>query len=642
MEIEQYLHKQLDLYRSFLAFVDNEADNSEDYVGLYQFFEKEKIDEEKNQFLLFLLMVSKICENHYRHPFFIKKIQKIILHYEKQIKSFFSNSEINDIFANNLIILLFLLENKILIFDNNVLEDIQYDYSEFFDKEIFEYQNDSKYESSEIDDFDEKRHIGENDSKICQLIRSDSLDDFIVYLNTTNFQITGTIPYSKFETNYFLLEKNYTTLIEYAAFNGSIKIFKYLLNKNVEVHEIIWQYAIHGNNAEIIQILEEQGIQMPNINLCLQEAIKCHHNEIGYYIQNNYKYEEKENFILECFKSYNYEFCKKEDITFKSLICLLTYKYFDLIKLFLKSHDVKKQDFLFDKNEYNDIQKIDKTVFSNIVNSFKIAIKKSNHKKYIINTLDVYKKLDLISEEFRIQIELKYPVLNKLRGLSYDGHNILFLYKYYQNETLEEYFIKTQKKEPCTNDYIIMLGILIGLKYLESKNILNTQLYPDNIYLDDNFYPIISQYASHRFIYDVSGVDIKIPQNIIWYSPLETLVEDAYTNKSLVYIYSLIVYQLLTKLIPYEKMRKKSVFVHARMLSKGGRPDVSRIKNQAVLNFFESSFDAKPENRMSLDEIFDMITNAEFYSYFENFDKSLVIKYLDIFGDEFSHLKSKF
>lgn len=35
-------------------------------------------------------------------------------------------------------------------------------------------------------DFNDKRKNGENDSYICNLIRNDSIDDFIVYININN------------------------------------------------------------------------------------------------------------------------------------------------------------------------------------------------------------------------------------------------------------------------------------------------------------------------------------------------------------------------------------------------------------------------------------------------------------------------
>ena len=52
-----------------------------------------------------------------------------------------------------------------------------------------------------------------------------------------------------------------TTLIEYAAFFGSIQIFKYLVKNGVELYPSLWNFAIHGNNPELISFLEDSGLR---------------------------------------------------------------------------------------------------------------------------------------------------------------------------------------------------------------------------------------------------------------------------------------------------------------------------------------------------------------------------------------------
>ena len=55
----------------------------------------------------------------------------------------------------------------------------------------------------EISSFKEKWKIGENDSYICTLIRSDSIENFITYVNRTNFSLSSKIKPSVYETNLF-------------------------------------------------------------------------------------------------------------------------------------------------------------------------------------------------------------------------------------------------------------------------------------------------------------------------------------------------------------------------------------------------------------------------------------------------------
>ena len=70
-------------------------------------------------------------------------------------------------------------------------------------------------------------------------------------------KLKRSIQRSIFETNQFLFNKT-PTLIEYAAFFGSIQIFNYLLLNHVTITPSLYIYVIHGAHPEIIQIIEEK------------------------------------------------------------------------------------------------------------------------------------------------------------------------------------------------------------------------------------------------------------------------------------------------------------------------------------------------------------------------------------------------
>ena len=78
------------------------------------------------------------------------------------------------------------------------------------------------------------KYYKKDDQYITELIRNDSIDEFITYINKNDYPIQSTIENSIFETNSLLLERK-ATLIEYTAFYGSIQIFKYLYLNKVEL-----------------------------------------------------------------------------------------------------------------------------------------------------------------------------------------------------------------------------------------------------------------------------------------------------------------------------------------------------------------------------------------------------------------------
>ena len=187
----------------------------------------------------------------------------------------------------------------------------------------------------------------ENETYICQLIQKDSIDEFITYVNRSNLPLSRvTIEPSIFESNSFLLDKN-PSLIEYAAFYGSIQIFQYLLMNKVELTSMLWLYSIHGRIAEIIRLLEENHVDQLSYKFyekCLRESIKCHHNEITEYIENyfesNRNDEENEEICPYCFEYYNF-LLFPDDLNNQNVFnYLCEYDYASLLELYFKNADI--------------------------------------------------------------------------------------------------------------------------------------------------------------------------------------------------------------------------------------------------------------------------------------------------------------
>ena len=83
------------------------------------------------------------------------------------------------------------------------------------------------------------------------MIKQDSIQNFVFYVNQTNLPLTSKIKADFYESNSFLIEQE-ANLIEYAFFYGSIQVIKYLINNHVKIPHQSWLYAIHSNNPVII------------------------------------------------------------------------------------------------------------------------------------------------------------------------------------------------------------------------------------------------------------------------------------------------------------------------------------------------------------------------------------------------------
>lgn len=251
MNIKEHIEKMKIIQRDLLEFVEKESNTEENYENFIKIINDHKIIEDQHKFQSVLRLISQIGNEHRRVYDFIYKIERILEHFKKDITKHFSNSEIFKIFENNKRILLFLIQEKVIIIDEYVVSRItsnkyyEKDYPEYFapeikdfltDEFIMKYSNQNKCLKNEDfinkikkeipEDFYNKRKEGENDSFLCSLIRKDDGKEFGVYINRHNLSFDSTIEESIFETNPLLMNKKNIELIEYASFFGSIEIVK--------------------------------------------------------------------------------------------------------------------------------------------------------------------------------------------------------------------------------------------------------------------------------------------------------------------------------------------------------------------------------------------------------------------------------
>ena len=359
MDISNYIDAKKEFQDIFLLYIDDENDDETNYTNLVNIIDKQNLHENDEEFKIFYYFICNIINNHYRGINFFNKLERIFLPFSEDIKNIFSNTEIYSHFKKNNRFLIFLINHQIITIDEDILKliyennpGIKYLYFQPELKSFFDDQTNEaidkemiKNDLTDLTYFEEKRQIGENCSLICQLIRNDSIEDFIIYTNNYNISLSSKINYSIYETNPFLIKNEKTTLIEYAAFFGSIQIFQYLRLNNVDLNPSLWLYAIHGQNPDIIHLLEESEVIPKNNSFeqCLEMAIECHQNDIANYIydnlldQKNINKDFDMNFHSYCFRFVNFAFFPN-DIDFEYYLSYLCkYGYFTLVDLFIKS-----------------------------------------------------------------------------------------------------------------------------------------------------------------------------------------------------------------------------------------------------------------------------------------------------------------
>ena len=321
MEVKEYLDKMMEVQNLFLTFLDDENINQNNLIVLINYIDDQRIRQDKHHLTSFLHLFSSIVDYHHRTINFYDKSFQIILFLKDDLKRNYSNLEIFNFFRNNCRIILFLIEEKIIYVDYLITSMcLNFTFNDYIQKKTFS----SKYyylfpeikpfldkncevylDSQTQEDIKEQRKVEYADNYILQLVQTDLIDEFISYINKTNFKLNDEIKKSLLETNIFLSNINSLKLIDYAAFFGSVQIFKYLISRNCEMTPKLMLFAIHGRKPEIIHIIEEKNIIQDEkiYKDCLKFAIRCHHNELAHYILENYVDENDEEISSFIFKN---------------------------------------------------------------------------------------------------------------------------------------------------------------------------------------------------------------------------------------------------------------------------------------------------------------------------------------------------
>ena len=370
MKSNENLEEMKKIQENIIDFIENEDNVEEKFQNLLNMIKDFKIRDNLYKLKLLVHLISKISCDHHRGTNFFSKIEQILCVFKEDLRKYFSSSELFHIFKSDKRILLFLITENLMVINEFIVKKfckrkyLLAKYPEYFSPELKPFVNEKLFSknfglikriSKDLpDDFYEKRKIGENDTFICKLIQKDLIEEFITYVNRNMYQLNSIISTSIYETNAFLLKQYLTYLIDYAAFYGSIQIFNYLRLNGVELKSSLWMYAVHGQSAEIIHILEENHVGQPEqlntffkINQfyvkLFNESIKCHHNDVANYILRNFLQDNKNDsydFFPSGLEYYNFAFVPNDFINESLFYYLCRYDYYLIVCFLLNNANI--------------------------------------------------------------------------------------------------------------------------------------------------------------------------------------------------------------------------------------------------------------------------------------------------------------
>lgn len=115
MEFQEYFSKMKNIYNAFLKFIDDNEKTNENFNNLTMLLNDQKINDNQYELKTFLHILANVANNYHRVFCLLYKTIQILAIFKDSIKKYYSNFDIFNIFKKNKRILLYLIEEKVLI-----------------------------------------------------------------------------------------------------------------------------------------------------------------------------------------------------------------------------------------------------------------------------------------------------------------------------------------------------------------------------------------------------------------------------------------------------------------------------------------------------------------------------------------------
>jgi serine/threonine protein kinase len=152
----------------------------------------------------------------------------------------------------------------------------------------------------------------------------------------------------------------------------------------------------------------------------------------------------------------------------------------------------------------------------------------------------------------------------------------------------------------------MIVGIVIGMKYLHSRNIIHRDLKPDNLLLDDHFRIRICDFGTAVF----ANCGTTVAIGTLAYMAPEALNNAEPTLKFDVFSFGVILYELLVVESVFPK--GASVFEMFQLHQSETRPEIPSWIPKSIRRLIEACWSSEAALRPSFEEIYETLNEAQF------------------------------
>lgn len=273
----------------------------------------------------------------------------------------------------------------------------------------------------------------------------------------------------------------------------------------------------------------------------------------------------------------------------------------------INDHNVK----ILDLNKYEMSNVIAAGSFSKIY----LLTEKSTNQKYVAKKAtddsDPANIQSFINQVSAMSI-MDSPAIIKLIGCGSEKGSLresrVIVLEYASNGNLSNIIRKERKSNSPdgltdTKKHTILYGIATAMAHIHTHGFILRDLKPSNVLLDDFLFPKISDFslATKGESNESSLVGTPV------YMPPEVIEGDPWLQKSDVYSFAILTYELVTLLEPFPKL---TMFKLVRMISEGRRPEVPSYVPDLYKDLICRCWAQDPRDRPSFEEIKEILQNG--------------------------------
>lgn len=173
-----------------------------------------------------------------------------------------------------------------------------------------------------------------------------------------------------------------------------------------------------------------------------------------------------------------------------------------------------------------------------------------------------------INHEIEIIMSVNNPTLIKIYGFSrfsfQNRPNVTLIMDRYEKGSLHD-VLDLLRRSMLDINYTettrqkLLIGISWGMKYLHDRGIIHRDLSTNNILIDENYQPVITDFGLSKFYIPKDPFNQSFYAGTIQYTAPEVLQFKPYDSKADVYSFGIIMYEIVTNLEAYPELKDQMI-----------------------------------------------------------------------------------